>query len=225
MLDDLKWQYHHLVGANIFFACVHGPYRKQVEHRLMILPREYIVAKGTGFPRSSWKSLDARFNERKLCVRFSEDITRTVFIARVCYTPCQRSQRQHEAKKHKCDTSTNPLLICHLRTDWADFLLNFCFCSWIWIFSAVFIVKIGNGYDKSSVCRTRKLCDSPTFIPLFLTRLRRQHLRCFLQKVVGHAHCPVEVLHVWNVFLNSVCHSNNVAGSTKLSEASISPQT
>lgn len=43
----------YLVGANIFFACVHGPYKKHVEQRLIIFPREYIVAKGTGFPRSN----------------------------------------------------------------------------------------------------------------------------------------------------------------------------
>ena len=41
------------VGANIFLACVHGPYRKHVAQMLMMLPVVYIVANGTGLPSSS----------------------------------------------------------------------------------------------------------------------------------------------------------------------------
>ena len=42
------------VVANIFFACVQGPYKKHVLQMLIMFPMLYMSAKGLGFPANSW---------------------------------------------------------------------------------------------------------------------------------------------------------------------------
>lgn len=55
-----------------------------------------------------------------------------------------------------------------------------------------------------------------TFIPLFLTSLRCQHLRCLLQKLIGHAHFSLNCSVFSCCFSASVYHNDVTAEKIEL---------